>query len=642
MKLRFRLGVAFLLVVQFSVGQKSQPPVFQPAPTFNSIFDQLIVNNSTVPVFEYKDSFPILVRDSLKYDLQKSHCGEEKELLDNPYYTDQEKIRYLKNAYHFKCDFCGIEEKVIEFWKKNNEAKQVMDTLFSKAPCTSSNDPRDYYRYFNFITNNALPGSVEMMEEYIRNRPALKLKHGYEHELIYRLILAGKEKEALDFLKVLVTEYKEGKVKDLYYGDREFDTNVFDLLCFSNNSAIRSEALKLTWSYYEASSELIELVWYLDKQNLIHYLQKKFQYYTTLDLGKIDSAGQQHKQDQKLPETPDTIQAYMRFMFRNSSWLGKVIGKQLWAEYNVRLPYWEFYTGEHIFFYQLDMLEGAFYDSTLTQAERRQMLLDLKRKDFKSIFKLPDPSNHVRGRQYSRLMDQYLRLIKQVYPDGNIPPDDVTRLNLCELTKCTTPITFPQEAKARNVFDIHELVADTKKYELGTVQLKPALPDYWCFKWSQEEFDDNFNWVFQQTAFRQVEPNYDDKELFDKYFKFLLGQKGITDIVIKESYKKVANGYFHQVYTCSPEAACKKEFISNGNGSYGAPLGLVKMINLLLIKKGVKERLIEIRTDYRYLQPRIEYGLLEPEKLYQFMSKYHRSCLDLKKVAAMLDCTPRQ
>jgi hypothetical protein len=63
----------------------------------------------------------------------------------------------------------------------------------------------------------------------------------------------------------------------------------------------------------------------------------------------------------------------------------------------------------------------------------------------------------------------------------------------------------------------------------------------------------------------------------------------------------------------SGEAACKKEFVTNGNGSYGPPMGLVKMINLLLIKKGVKERLIEIRIDDSYTQPRVEYGLFEPE-----------------------------
>jgi hypothetical protein len=90
----------------------------------------------------------------------------------------------------------------------------------------------------------------------------------------------------------------------------------------------------------------------------------------------------------------------------------------------------------------------------------------------------------------------------------------------------------------------------------------------------------------------------------------------------------------------SGEAACRKEFLTNGNGSYDPSAGLAKMINLLLIKKGVKERLIGIRIDESYTQPRVEYGLFEPEKLYLFLNKYHRPCPDLKKVAALMDCTP--
>jgi hypothetical protein len=618
--------------VQFSVAQNNQQPSFR---SFNNIFDSLIINDSTIPVIEYKDSLLELVRDSLVYDLQKSYCGRENELLDGHYFTNGEKIRYLKNAYNHSNDFCNIENKVIEFWKKNNEAKKIMDTLYSKVHCELSNDPRQHYRYFDFITNNALPGSVEMMEEYIKNRPTLKIKHDFEYELIYRLILAGKENTALDFLKVLVADYKDGKIKNLLYGSREFDTNVFDLLCFSNNSAIRSEALKLAWTYYEASNELFELVWYLDKQNVILYLQKKFQYYTTLDLGIIEPADQLNKQRQKLPDAPDTIQAYMQFMFKNSSWLGKVIGKQLWTEFNVRMPYWELYTAEYFLFYQLDMLEGAFYDNTLSKAERRQMLLDLKRKDFKSIFKMPDPTSHVRSRQYSRLIKQYLQLIKQVYPDGHIPAEDVARLNLCELTTCTIPITYEQ-AKPRNIFDIHELVADTKRYELGSVQLKPSLPDYWCFKWAQEEFNENFNWVFSKTGVYRMELGTDEyKELFDKYFAELLAQKGITDIVIKETFTKVANGYLHRVSVRSKEAAYKKDFIVPGNGSRYPPVGLVKMINLLLIKKQVKERIIEIKHDD--WGQWVDYGLYEPEKINLFLNKYGVKCSDLSNTRSLMN-----
>src|SRR5262245_26625271 len=97
MKLRFRLGVAFLLLVQFSFAQKRQQPLFQPATTFNNIFDRLIVNDSTVPVFEYKDTILTPARDSLVYNFQDHwNCKLLKCLLDDNIHSNQEKINLLK------------------------------------------------------------------------------------------------------------------------------------------------------------------------------------------------------------------------------------------------------------------------------------------------------------------------------------------------------------------------------------------------------------------------------------------------------------------------------------------------------------------------------------------------------------------
>lgn len=52
------------------------------------------------------------------------------------------------------------------------------------------------------------------------------------------------------------------------------------------------------------------------------------------------------------------------------------------------------------------------------------------------------------------------------------------------------------------------------------------------------------------------------------------------------------------------------------------PQRLVKMINLLLMKKDVKERLIELEYHHYGLQ----FGLFEPDKIKPLLDKYYVRC----------------
>lgn len=78
------------------------------------------------------------------------------------------------------------------------------------------------YRWLRFRINNAMPGYVELMEDYVKKRSTLQTTYNFEGEMILRLIQAGRERIALDFMKVQVDEWLAGKEKPVYQGD-EFD-----------------------------------------------------------------------------------------------------------------------------------------------------------------------------------------------------------------------------------------------------------------------------------------------------------------------------------------------------------------------------------------------------------------------------------
>lgn len=244
---RLLLCMAFAALTLSSVGQKSPQPAVR---SFNSIYDSLIINDSYWPVAEYPHALP--ARDSLVYDPRRSYENKDlKALLDGAKYTGNEKINFIKAAISDKNKdiFRAIETAVIECWHTNAQAQLLMLHYFIKSGCERSDDPKIHFRYFDFVTINALPGAAEMVDAYIQNRRSVKIPYPDEVKLVYRLIRTDKERRALDLLQVLVAEYPGDKGPDYNWGDRREDANVFDLLCFSNNKAIRTEARQLLWSW---------------------------------------------------------------------------------------------------------------------------------------------------------------------------------------------------------------------------------------------------------------------------------------------------------------------------------------------------------------------------------------------------------
>lgn len=550
---RIPIFAALLFIATFSVAQKSQQSSSR---SFNSIFDSLIVSdNFFIPVSEFKDSLihdVIPVRDSLVYNPDHFYMDHLKPIFDSPNYTNKEKIDFIKRALldTRQRALLTVETEVIEFWKKNDEARLLMDNYFKEQHCESKTDPAEHYRYFRFIIKNDLPGSIELIEEYINKRPTLKIKYQYENELAYRLIKAGKERCALEFMQLLVAEYIPDENGYLDKGWRDEDTNVFDLLCFSSDSAIRIEARALLWScIYRVLSDglphtdLFELAWYLNEKDANTLLQKRFQYLKTLDLGKLASF--QTSCNGAPLGGPRVTMCYFYFMRAYSPWLIKTIGADFWAELDARKTYIDHYWGS-----------------------------------------------------------RYLNRIKE------------------ENAKFT-------EQKHLN---IHDLVADLKQFEPGMSTQKKELIEYYDFKYSLPQYAPDFFSVLRQTGLTYQFPYNANSysSLFSTPFKAFLAKKEITDIDAQESVTPDNGRYLHQVVIRSNETAYTKEFFTQEIYTNFQPAALAKMVNLLLMKKKIKERLILINDNGS-----VEYGLFEPEKLKLLLNKYNIHCYDLDKVTRL-------
>ncbi|HEY8895191.1 MAG TPA: hypothetical protein VIM79_10275 [Niastella sp.] len=440
-----------------------------------------------------------------------------------------------------------------------------------------------------------------MLEDYIHKLPTLRERKYHEERIFYWLVQSGKEDTALNLLKVMVADSISGKER------------LFELLCFSNNKAIRLEAIKLLFTCLEYMDDrMLRLGLCVDEATAVKYVQKRFWYYANQKQG---SAPPPLPKDLWRNEriTPQPLKSLMTLMQRYSACLSKALGgKKFWTEYATRIPYWDAYYGFMTHF-QLPVLEAIFTDSTLTNEEKQHMLLAL--------------SDH--GYRKNNVGLRYLQLVKQAWPDGNIPEYEFTKLNLCNMVAPQSPVTYP-EFKPR-FLDVTETIADIKKAGVADVQLNTEYYRYIGLQdWYSDSygvFDENFNLILTQTGLiRDIcitcfgkPASY--KQLFNEKFEALLVKIGVWDIELHEEIIRYKTGYLYKLVVRSNEAAYKMEFEGNEYGPFH-PQRLVKLINLLLMKKGVKERFIEL--DYHHYG--LEFGLFEPDRIKPLLDKYYVRC----------------
>jgi hypothetical protein len=306
----------FLLLVNFCAAQNR---------SYNTIFDSLVTHDNSVPVIEYTGSWPAP---------KKQEGDILKQRLDDKEYTDIQKFRYLQNI---SCDTIHHLPKSIsdsiERWKQYL-AKKIIEDMF----LWGWNRDDEWYEIVD-----AVPVNSDLLEDYIAKWPALKEKKRHDERVFYWLVQSGREETALNWLKLMVADYIAGK-EWWHMGSRYYNTNMFDLLCFSKNNTIRSEAIKLLWTCleYKDDHRLLNLGLYLDEATGIKYLQKWFWYYAVQKL----APAQKGYVGRRFHDTPEAIERLSSLIHKYSPWLMKAMGgKQLWTELAAKMPYWDAYVG---------------------------------------------------------------------------------------------------------------------------------------------------------------------------------------------------------------------------------------------------------------------------------------------------------
>lgn len=262
MRYRITCALFFLLIVKAASSQHD------PINNYNILFDKVITSDRTIPVVEYKGPLPHPRRkaesNNLVFDPEYvSMTGTVRAKMNDHRYSHQAKIKFLKDAmaYKEKDLLAYIEDYPSDYIAKHADALQLVKDYLFKGPNSEN-------RWLEFRIRNSMPGYVELMEEYVKNRPTLQKISLNEGELMGRLLLAGKEKIAFELMKAHVDDWLAGKIKYIHCNDRENDTNIWDLFCFSRNNDIRTEARSLFWKCMEHkwSPYEYDLAVYLDEK----------------------------------------------------------------------------------------------------------------------------------------------------------------------------------------------------------------------------------------------------------------------------------------------------------------------------------------------------------------------------------------
>jgi hypothetical protein len=187
----------------------------------------------------------------------------------------------------------------------------------------------------------------------------------------------------------------------------------------------------------------------------------------------------------------------------------------------------------------------------------------------------------------------------------------------------------PFAVTEKRIFDGPQVVADLKLFGLGVVTPAPDLPEYWQFQVWRRGFDYKMQRIFAEInrVRRPTKTKGDYPVHYNTvswiWFEPILEGIGIYDIEVQEVVEKTKDGFAYALYGISNEATYKLEYKVLEPECQVERLQLVvKMINLLLMKKKVKERWVEVAAgEYFYM-----FGLFEPQKIKPFFNKYQTNC----------------
>ncbi len=145
-----------------------------------------------------------------------------------------------------------------------------------------------YFHRLQFIINSQLPESYEMIADYIKRRPQFNNKWEGEPKLVHSLVKMGKEKEALDFLEVIVDDLIHDRPIRPFFTFRQWCISgmatFFERLCLSENDAVAKRATDLLFHLLSNKNfetlNLNPLGSYIDKERYDKMMDKWFAFYS--------------------------------------------------------------------------------------------------------------------------------------------------------------------------------------------------------------------------------------------------------------------------------------------------------------------------------------------------------------------------
>jgi hypothetical protein len=619
-----------------------------------ALFDKAIVNDIYYPVVKTnifpKSIVPLkkMVGTSIpKYSQElELHEINFKWILDHPDYSESVKIEYLKDALadSTRDALKYINAKAINFWRTSKEAIMLMEEYFTVKQFDKSTNKTERFKYFEFKTKGLFPDTFEIIDDYFKKREALEIQYHSEGSLIYRLLELNKEKEALEYLIVLINDYLQDKFQHITLGARvpskfdyecdpkttnEYEGLIFDFLCLSPNTLIAQKATDLLFSLLEQRDydtyNLYKLTSYLDEARHIELLKHRFEHYLKVDFSPLKLISPEDWKRCIKDLVPEAYN-FFGFILENSHYLGKVKGRELWAKFVETQQYWTLCV-QPFDTCQICILANCFEDDSLSFEEKKKMLVEANKSN--SFFNEGDPDGLYKH--------QYLRLVHQIYPDLSLSKEDHMILNLDKIISYSNPLNItPQDLRPtpyrlrisgkESISLVEELNEYMKESGLKPVHLTPKLK----FDLSIESpmsyiihfFKESDRCImFKSLDYYEQIPNYVD--FFEEIFQPKLDKIGVFEIYVSQITNKISDGvYEHNVYVHNETDTYHFEELHNINDMKRLK-HFVKVINLCLADLKSSYRFVELHS---YINSET-YLLTEPERIKPLLDKYYINCL---------------
>lgn len=632
--------IKYLLgLISFGSVAQSTPP--QSNQMTSNIFDKAVKSDrnykveqvTDVPKIESKSE--ILSNSKLIYSKEtKLWDNNLKVILDNPKYSESEKIEFIRAALEddSRDAFEYINSRSIRFWSQSEEAKELIDSYFESKNYQESDELYHKYKYFEFKTKSLYPETYELITNYFENRPPKEKRYKYEGDLIYRLVQIGQNQDALRYLEILIAEFINDEIKYLpQIGSRNnqmYDGYVFDILCFSNEEDTKEKATNLLFHLLENKDfntyELYQLTSYLDINRHIKLLEKRFDYYKMIDFSPIQDYETNDEIKRNRSKLVPEANAFYSFMFTNSLYLGKSKGKQVWKKFKETMPYWNIY-GQPFEMSQMYILENCFQDTSLTQKEKINILKEVKLSN--RLFSDRDYHGSYKAR--------YLNLVVTTFPDKKIPKELFDELGIEGFIKYSNPLVISEEDLKPHPFrkklesnQIDKIVSELNKYadasRLEPIELTDRNRFIYSLKTPESLIFDFFlkrnrmSWFDAESS--SVPTDY--KQFYTSEFKKVLEENSNLALNIASNIKQTEEGnYSYEVYVSSESKSYVYKYEEHGTDWYNAQR-LVKMINLQLIDRKSKNRFVEVDSG----DQTAIFILAEPIVLKKLLRNYNINC----------------